>query len=76
MTTHTNVTIEYRARRLWALTAAVWLAHYLPPRVGFALARMVACLVVVEFRMGPRGVWQRVSADEYIEYGVGCERTN
>jgi hypothetical protein len=37
--------IEYRARRLWAFTAAVWLAHYLPPRVGFALARMVACLV-------------------------------
>jgi hypothetical protein len=64
--------IEYRARRLWAFTAAVWLAHYLPPRVGFALARMVACLVVIiEFRMGPRGVWRRASIDEHIEYGAG-----
>jgi hypothetical protein len=64
--------IEYRSRRLWAFTAAVWLANYLPSRVGFALARIVACLVVIiEFRMGPCGVWRRVAADEYIEYGVG-----
>jgi hypothetical protein len=64
--------IEYRARRLWIFHVAVWVAHYLPSRVGFALARMVACLVVViEFRMGPRGTWRRASVDEYIEYGVG-----
>jgi hypothetical protein len=71
MTTHTNVTIEYRARRLWALHATVWLARYLPSRVGFALGRIVACLiVVVEFRMGPRGVWRPVPVDEYVEYGA------
>jgi hypothetical protein len=71
VTTHTNVTIEYRTRRLWALHATVWLARHLPPRVGFALARIVACLiVVVEFRMGTREVWRRVAVDEYIEYGV------
>jgi hypothetical protein len=69
VTTHT-VNIEYRARRLWLFTAAVWLAHYLPPRVGFALARIAARLVVVEFRLGPRGVWRRVAVDEYVEYGV------
>jgi hypothetical protein len=71
MTTHTNVTIEYRTRRLWALHVAIWLAHYLPPRVGFALGRIVACLiVVVEFRMGPRGVWRPVPVDECVEYGM------
>jgi hypothetical protein len=33
---------------------------------------MVACLVVVvEFRMGPRGTWRRASVDEHIEHGVG-----
>jgi hypothetical protein len=70
VTTHT--TIEYRARRLWLFHVAVWLAAYLPSRVGFALARIVACLIVViEFRMGPRGVWRRVAVDEYVEYGVG-----
>jgi hypothetical protein len=67
-----RLNIEYRARRLWAFHVAVWIAHYLPSRFGFALARMVACLVVViEFRMGPRGVWRRVAVDECIEYGVG-----
>jgi hypothetical protein len=72
MTTCTHATIEYRSRRLWAFIAAVWLAHYLPSRVGFALGRIIACLVVViEFRMGPRGVWRRVAADEHIEYGAG-----
>jgi hypothetical protein len=66
------LSIECRARRLWIFYVAVWLANYLPSRVGFALARMVACLVVViEFRMGPRRMWQRVAVDEYIEYGVG-----
>jgi hypothetical protein len=70
VTTHT-VNIEYRARRLWLFYVAVWLAAYLPSRVGFALARIVACLIVViEFRLGPRGVWRRVSVDEYIECGV------
>jgi hypothetical protein len=69
--THINATIEYRARRLWVFHIAVWLAHYLPSRVGFALARIVACLIVIiEFRMGPRGVWRRVAVDECIEYGV------
>jgi hypothetical protein len=64
--------IEYRARRLWAFTAAVWLANYLPSRVGFALGRMVACLIVIiEFRMGPCDVWRRVATDGHIEYGVG-----
>jgi hypothetical protein len=72
MTTCTHATIEYRARRLWVFHVAVWLAYYLPPRVGFALARMVACLVVIiEFRMGPCDVWRRASIDEHIEYGVG-----
>jgi hypothetical protein len=52
MTTDTHVTIECRFRRLWLFHVVVWIAQYLPSRVGFALARIVACLVVVvEFRM-------------------------
>jgi hypothetical protein len=71
MTTQTNVTIEYRARRLWVFRVAIWLAHYLPSRAGFALARIVACLVVVVgLRMGSRDVWRPVPVDEHIEYGV------
>jgi hypothetical protein len=66
MRTHTHATIEYHARRLWVFHVAVWIANYLPSRVGFALARTVACLIVIiEFRMGPRGVWQIVPVDEY-----------
>ena len=59
--------IEIRARRAWLLTAAVVVAHMLPTRVGFALARIVARFgVVVEFRMGSRDVWRRAPLHEQI----------
>jgi hypothetical protein len=59
--------IEYRARRLWAFHVAVWLAAYLPSRVGFALARIIARLIViVEFRLGPREAWRPVPVDESL----------
>ena len=59
--------IEIRARRAWLLTAAVVVAHVLPSRVGFALARIVARFgVVVEFRMSSRDRWRRAPLHEQI----------